>query len=147
MTNLSFYAIPVYYSLTMIPHAYATLMMKKANNGRWNNASPNSTAWVESLRKSTPADVFSRYERAKACHRNGMENFPLFVGAVLAGNLAKLDTNVFVVGYLLSRVAYTLAYINISNPKISYIRSIFWNVGALWCMWIFVKSGLAMTEK
>lgn len=76
-----------------------------------------------------------------------MENLPLFIGAVLAGNIAKLDNSVFVVGYLLSRVAYTLAYINISNPKISYFRSIFWNVGAMWCLWVFIKSGLAMAEE
>ncbi|KAF8853971.1 hypothetical protein BDZ45DRAFT_677309 [Acephala macrosclerotiorum] len=108
---------------------------------------PKFNNLVESLRKSTPADIFNRYERARACHRNGMENLPLFIGAILAGNTAKLDTNAFVVGYLLSRIAYTLAYINVSNPKISYIRSIFWNVGPMWCLWVFVEGGLAMTEE
>ncbi|KUJ07310.1 uncharacterized protein LY89DRAFT_789773 [Mollisia scopiformis] len=147
MSNLSFFGVPMYWTLCMIPHGYAINIMKKANNGRWNNTSPRSSNWDASLRKSTPADIYSRYERAEAAHKNGFENLPLFVGAVLAGNIAKLDTktlNTFVASYLASRVLYTLIYINVSKNSLSYFRTVVWLTGAVMCLGIFVKSGMAM---
>lgn len=121
--------------------------MKTANNGRWNNASPRSSKWDETLKKSTPADTYARYERGEAAHKNGMENFPVFVGAILAGNLAGLETrtlNLFVVVYLLSRIVYTICYVSISSHRYSYIRSTIWFLGASLCLGIFVKAGLAL---
>ena len=46
-------------------------------------------------RKTTPAALFARYERAEAAHRNGMENAPFFIGAMLAGNWAGLSAGMF----------------------------------------------------
>ncbi|MGG6496847.1 UNVERIFIED_CONTAM: MAPEG family protein, partial [Bacteroidetes bacterium 56_B9] len=45
----------------------------------------------------------------------GFENLGLFAAAVVAGNIVRLDNwtlNVLSGGYLLSRVAYNLIYIN-----------------------------------
>jgi uncharacterized MAPEG superfamily protein len=36
--------------------------------------------------------VYARFERAEAAHANGLENAPLFIGAVLAGNVAGLES-------------------------------------------------------
>lgn len=69
------------------------------------------------------------------------------MGAVLAGNLAKLgarEMNVFVGSYLALRVLYTLCYVNISKNWLSYARSVAWITGTLLCMRIFVKAGLAL---
>ena len=146
-TNLSFFAVPVYWLLTMLPHTYAVLIARSANNGRWNNASPRSSTWDETLRKSTPKEIYARYERGEAAHKNGMENLPLFVGAILAGNFAKLETrtlNLFVVLFLLIRILYTIFYVSISSHRLSYLRSTTWFMGAVLCMGIFVKAGFAL---
>jgi len=146
-TNLSFFAVPVYWTLTLLPHNYAIYIIRKANNGRWNNSSPRSTKWDETLRKSTPADIYSRYERAEAAQKNGFENFPIFCGAILAGNIAHLDTrtlNLFVTVYLFMRVLYTLVYISVSSHRLSFLRSTIWFLSTLMCMGIFVKGGLAL---
>lgn len=147
MANLSFSAIPAYWVLTLLPHNYAVTIMKKANNGRWNNSSPRSSKWDATLRESTPAEVYSRYERAEAAHKNGMENLPIFIGAILAGNIAKLDTltlNSFVVVYLCLRVAYTVAYISVTSHRFSFFRSAIWLLSTLMCMGIFITGGFAL---
>jgi len=147
MANLSFFAIPAYWVLTLVPHNYAIAIMKKANNGRWNNSSPRSSKWDATLRESTPAEVYGRYERAEAAHKNGMENLALFVGAVLAGNIAKLDSftlNAFVVTYLCLRVVYTFIYINVSSHRYSFYRTAIWLVSTLMCLGIFVAGGFAL---
>jgi len=90
ITNYSLFAVPAYWILCLIPHNYAIAIMKKANNGHWDNTSPRSSIWDAKLKASTPAEVFGRYERAEAAQKNGFENFPIFVGAILAGNIAKL---------------------------------------------------------
>ncbi|KAE8443469.1 hypothetical protein EG329_001866 [Mollisiaceae sp. DMI_Dod_QoI] len=147
MSNFSFFAIPVYWALTMVPHVYAVSIMTKANNGRWNNSSPRSSNWDASLRKSTPSDIYSRYERGKAAHVNGMENFSLFVGAIMAGNIAKLDAstlNGFVVAYLFSRILYTGIYIYVSSHRFSFIRSVCWITGVFMCLGVIVRSGMAL---
>ncbi|RDL41009.1 Uncharacterized protein BP5553_00988 [Venustampulla echinocandica] len=135
MPNLSIFAIPAYWVLSMAPHAYAIGLIKKANNGRWDNTNPRSSNWDDTLRKSTPAEVYGRFTRAEAAHNNGLENLPLFVGAILAANLAKLstrDVNTFAAAYLGLRVVYTLLYINVTRN-----RSSFWRTG----IWIEEKEG------
>ena len=146
--NLSFFAIPVYWVLTLIPHSYAVYIMQKANNGRWDNSSPRSTQMDAKYRQSTPAETYSRYERAKAAEKNGFENMPLFIGAILAGNIAQLETrtlNLFVTVYLFSRVLYTVCYVNIGSHKLSFARSTAWFFGAALCMGVYVKVGLALS--
>lgn len=131
MANISVFVIPVYWILTMLPHNYAIAIMRKANNGRWNNSNPRFSKWDATLRESTPAEVYGRYERAEAAHKNGMENFPVFVGAILAGNIAKLDTvtlNAFVGAYLSLRVVYTFVYISVTSHRFSLFRTMVWYV-------------------
>lgn len=147
MANLSFFAIPAYWVITLLPHNYAIKVMKKANNGRWNNSSPRSSKWDATLRESVPAEVYGRYERAEAAHKNGMENLSLFVGAILAGNVAHLSTstlNTFAMAYLCLRVAYTLVYISVSTHRLSFFRSTIWFISTLWCMSIFIAAGFAL---
>ena len=127
--NLTFFAIPAYWLLTLAPHNYAIAVMKKANNNRWDNRSPRSSKWDKTLRDSTPAEVYGRYERAEAAHKNGMENFPVFVGAILAGTIAKLHPstlNGFAAAYLASRVVYTYIYISVNSHRYSFARTAIW---------------------
>jgi uncharacterized MAPEG superfamily protein len=126
MANLSFFAIPAYWVLTLLLHNYAIAIMKKANNWRWNKSNPRPSKWDAILRESTPAEVYGRYERAEAAYKNGMENLPVFVGAVLAGNIANVNTstlNAFVVSYLCLHLAYTVIYISVSSHRFSLFRT------------------------
>ena len=143
-TNYSIYAIPAYWLLAMVPHMYGMQYVKNANNGRWSNVSPRSTKWGNTLEKSLPADVFATFERCEAAHKNSVENLPLFLGAIVLGNMAKLPAGTLngVAGTFLGlRVAYTLAYINTTNEKASFARTGLWISSIVTLMYLIVKSG------
>jgi uncharacterized MAPEG superfamily protein len=137
-------ALPV---LSLFPRNYAISIMKKANNGRWNNSDPRSVDWEDTLCKSVPAEIYGWYERTEAAHKNGMKNWPVFLGAVLAENIVNLSPstmNTFVGAYLVSRVAYTYAYINISSHRLTLIRSAIWAAGTLLCMGMYTHASITM---
>jgi len=145
--NLSVLAIPVYYILTLYPHQAALATILAANNKKWNNANPKSTSWDATLRASIPADIYARYERCEAAHRNGMENLPLFIGAVVLGNMARLSTtalNAFAMGYLLLRGVYRVLYMRTTSVKRSYWRTAVWSVGTAWALGVVCWAGFAL---
>lgn len=72
-------------------------LMKKANNNRWDNRNPRGTDTNAAYAKAVPAEVYARFERAEAAHKNAMENVPWFVGAVALGNWAGLSASEFLV--------------------------------------------------
>jgi uncharacterized MAPEG superfamily protein len=147
-TNFSIFAVPVYWLLCIIPHTYAVSLIVKNSNGRYDNSSPRSTNYEATLRKTVPGPVYARYERAEAAQKNGFENFALFVGAVMAGNMAHLEArtlNIFVAAHLISRIGYTIAYINISTHRLSPIRSCWYFLGLLQCLWVYVAAGLVLS--
>ncbi|KAI9829318.1 MAG: hypothetical protein M1819_006381 [Sarea resinae] len=142
--NYSIYAIPAYWVLSVLPHNYAIRTIKAANNGRWDNSNPRSSNWNASVQKSVPAATFARYERAEAAHKNGFENLPVFVGAVILGNMAKLPPatlNAVTGAYLVSRIVYTLAYINVEQRKYSLARTGIYLSGIFMCMYLIVRAG------
>ena len=82
--------------------------------------------------------------RINGAKQNGFENIGFFAAAVVAGNVAGLPAktlNGLTAGYLLSRVLYTLIYINNTNPKFSDLRSIMWLVGIGQVITLYVKAG------
>ena len=142
-TNYSLYALPAYFVLSMLPHGYAVATIKAANNGRWNNANPRSSNLNEQLQKSVPAEVFGRYERAEAAHKNGMENLAIFSTALVLGNMAYLPARTIntVAGLFLAlRVVYTILYIYTTTVKYSYARTATWASSILLCMYPIVRA-------
>ena len=87
--NYSFYVIPAFYVLNLVPHVYGATILKNANNGNQDRANPRTH--LQSLKKSTPSEIYARYERAEAAHNNGFEILPLIAAAVICGNVARLD--------------------------------------------------------
>lgn len=65
-------------------------LIKKSTN-KWDNLNPRGINSNTSYQKSVSADCYAKFEKAEAAHKNGLENAPLFIGAVLAGNMADLD--------------------------------------------------------
>ena len=64
----------------------------KSNKAMIDNANPRGTVVNAKIQKAIPADVYARWERAESAHKNLLENSPLFIGAVIVGNFAGLDT-------------------------------------------------------
>ena len=87
--NYSFYVIPAFYVLNLVPQVYGATILKNANNGSSDHANPRTHA--TSLKKNTPKEIYGRYERAQAAHNNGFENLPLIAAAIICGNMARLD--------------------------------------------------------
>ena len=71
-----------------------------------------------------PTDL-ARLKRQEAAHKNGLENFPLFVAAMIVGNEAGLEAgtlNFVGVGYVVSRCVYSWLYVNVTTEKKSLAR-------------------------
>lgn len=64
--------------------------VKNANNKKWNNANPRGLDTNAQYQKTCPTEVYARFERAEAAHKNLLENAPLFIGAVVVGNMMGL---------------------------------------------------------
>lgn len=70
--------------------------------------------------------------RAEGAQQNGFENIGLFAAAVVAGNIAKLDSgllNALTGGYLLSRAVYNVVYIGGTTDALGEFENIFSMVG------------------
>ncbi|OCL15090.1 hypothetical protein AOQ84DRAFT_370689 [Glonium stellatum] len=142
--NYSIYSIPVYWFMTLAPHSYGLLIIKKANNGYWDNRNPRGVGVVAMYKKSVPALTFAKFEKAEAAHKNGMENAPLFIGAIILANMANLDPNTLntVTGtYLLLRLAYTITYIKVTKNKYSYLRTGLWLSSTILLIYLITKAG------
>jgi len=144
LPNFSILAIPVYHILSLYPHLRAANIAKAASNIQRDKSNPNSTTLDAQLRKALPASTYAAYSRAEAAHRNGMENLPLFIGAVILGNMAKLSTeslDTFAGGYLVTRFLYTMLYLKTEDPKKSVWRSLSWAVGTFWALGVIGRAG------
>ncbi|ORY13688.1 hypothetical protein BCR34DRAFT_480590 [Clohesyomyces aquaticus] len=137
--NTSILAIPAYHVLSFLPHAYAAWVATKGNLVKWDNRNPRSTELHATLKEKLDAETYARYERAEACHANGMENLPLFATTVILGNLAGLKKDGlhgmtgFVSIYLGLRLAYTGVYLSTDTQGPTYIRSGIWIASVVLC--------------
>ncbi|KAI4262789.1 MAG: hypothetical protein L6R42_002038 [Xanthoria sp. 1 TBL-2021] len=143
-TNYSVYSIPIYFIMNFIPHTYSTLIFADGSAKNWDNANPKSTAVRERFQKRVSAATYTRWERARAAHNNGIENFPLLIAAVILGNMAKLDAGMmnWTFGtFLLFRAIFITVYIEISDRRLSFFRTLVFNISILQCLWIILKAG------
>ncbi|OAL56528.1 hypothetical protein IQ07DRAFT_9786 [Pyrenochaeta sp. DS3sAY3a] len=150
MSNYSLYSIPLYWFIALYPHAYAAGVIKKSNNNKWNNHNPRSRETNDHYKKAVPADVYAKYERAEAAHKNSMENAPFFIGAVLAGNFVGLSPttmNVICGTFVGLRILHTVLYINTTTQKNSHLRSFTWVASILLLIGAYVKAGNALSAK
>lgn len=134
----------------MVPHIYSVVIVN-SNKQKWDNANSKGEKFSASLRKNLPPDALGKYERARAAHNNMLsENMALFVGAVLAGNMAGLDASFMnnIIGwYLASRVAYLACYIYIRRQKYALMRTTVFNVGCGLLLWVYFKAAGAYAVK
>ncbi|KAI0597662.1 hypothetical protein F4775DRAFT_593131 [Biscogniauxia sp. FL1348] len=92
----------------------------------------------------------NRILRSDAAAANAQETLPLFLGSILAANVAGVPVrtiNLLAAAYLVSRVAYTIVYVWLQeNRKLAPIRTLTWNVGVVCWGTLFVKAGYKMLE-
>ena len=152
-SNLSLLAIPAYYVLSFLPHAYALNIATKGHPEKWDNTCPRSTTLKEKIKSQLSPAEFARYERAEACSANLYENLPLFASAIIVGNMAGLNRegweglNTFAAAYLGVRAIYVLAYIGIGSSAPSYIRSGLWGASIALCFRVFVQASKVLGVK
>jgi uncharacterized MAPEG superfamily protein len=75
--------------------------------------------------------------RREAAHANSIENFPVYIAAILSAYLAGVSTatlNGLSLWFTLSRIVYGIAYINTESYKFSFIRSLCWWSGNFSCI-------------
>lgn len=141
-------SIPLYYVLAVFPHGWAISRANKKNMKQHNNQNPKvkckkyiegssmasdapqASSYHESLKKRLTAKEFEAFERAESCHRNHMENMPLFIAAIFAGLLAEsrigadqVGLSSFVYGWMAIRILYTANYLSTETRVWSYLRS------------------------
>jgi len=141
--NYSLYSIPAYIVLAMVPHVYS-LTLLSTHKKHWDNVSPRSQKFTSSLQKSIPPDCLAKYERSRAAHNNMMESMAYVIGAVIAGNMVKLDAgfmNKSMALYLMTRMAYVASYIQTEKLHLSYIRTVVYIVGMAVLSVIYFKAG------
>ena len=146
--NFSIAAIPAYYFINLLGHVYAQSLLIGVDKElkAYDNRNPRNNS-QESIRKLMGPPKYELYLRGKAAHNNGNENFPLFVAAILAGNLAGLDQralNITAAAILVQRVLYTIAYVMAKTRTQSYIRSLFWFSTTIMKLYVLIKAAMVM---
>lgn len=151
--NLSILALPAYYLLSIVPHAYAITLGSGGDVSKFDNANPRSLSQKDRFKQSLSPELYARYERAEAAHHNSFESMPLFVAATLAGNMAGLKRegwdgmDGFAGAFLAVRALYAALYVNHTTQGASYVRSSLWAAGMALCVRVLVKSAKAMSGK
>ena len=142
--NISLYTIPAAWVASLAPHVYSHLLYQKVSSRHTDNRQPRSMVKTVAESQGIDAATKGRIIRADAAHQNSTENLPLFAAAVVAGNMARLDTswlNVLSVGYVLSRVVYNLLYINNTTAVLARARSLVFVSGAVMVCTLFTMAG------
>lgn len=145
--NKSILAIPAYYFLTLVPHAWAIQIASGGNPARWDNRNPRATGLKKTLSERLPPELYQKYERCEAAHANGMENLPLFATAMILGNIAKLPADELskTAGtYIALRAIYFITYIMTSRKQYTVVRSGLWIGSVVLCIRTIVQAAKAM---
>ena len=89
-------------------------------------------------------------KRQQAAHENSIENFPFFAIAMAFASLAGVDNgtvNRYGLVFTAIRIAYFLAYVNITTKNASYTRSVLWWAGNVTCFRLVWFAGKALQLK
>ncbi|KAM0717182.1 hypothetical protein Q7P37_007034 [Cladosporium fusiforme] len=148
--NFPLISIPLYYALAVYPHGRAISISTKGDYAKHDNRNPKSTTLIEKTKQRLSPEDFAAYERAESCHRNALENMPLFVAGVFAGLLAEketgqdLGTSLFAASWLVVRTLYTINYINTTSQKWSLARSALYFVGTFLCFGMIGRAAFVL---
>ncbi|KAJ7153547.1 hypothetical protein C8R43DRAFT_1002468 [Mycena crocata] len=147
-TPLSLYSIPAVWLTAFLPVTMKTMLIQKVKG--YNNLEPRATTSRIGTDKGLPPAIAARILRMEGAHLNGYENFPIWVAAVLAGNIAGLDSytlNVVSLFYIAGRITYNYIYFNQATEFQSWVRSgVYFSTLSL-PMYIIFKSAAKMAAQ
>ncbi|KAK0289167.1 hypothetical protein LTR35_000542 [Friedmanniomyces endolithicus] len=86
-------------------------------------------------------------KRMESASANSVENYTLFVGAMLFGTMAGMpatDVNATGLAYTVARVGYAIAYVLIDAPSFSQVRGVSWWAGNLTCLRLLWVGGRSL---
>ncbi|SPO03030.1 uncharacterized protein DNG_05711 [Cephalotrichum gorgonifer] len=143
-SNISLYTVPAAFILALIPGAYGSfLAVDKVDLAYPRTFVPKITN-DDSVTKETKLAIL----RAKATSENAWETLGFYASAVVAANVARVDTallNGLTLTYIASRIAYSYAYIVLGrNRKFVPVRSGVWALGVAATLWLYVAAGKAL---
>lgn len=111
------------------------------------NRNPKGSSYHESLKKRLTAAEFAAFERAESCHRNHLENMPLFVATIFAGILAEQRAGEneiglinFTLGWMIIRTLYTAVYLTNDTQGKASIRSLLYFACTGWAFVILTRA-------
>lgn len=138
-TTLALLSLPAYYALSIAPHMYGATLATNGDITKHDNSNPHGSSASKRTTSALSPALLAKYERSEACHRNCMENMPIFYASLLVGLLAEqksgrdLGLGTFAVGWMVSRVIYVGNYIVTESKEWSLLRSLMYFVGTGWC--------------
>ncbi|KAJ7456905.1 hypothetical protein FB451DRAFT_598016 [Mycena latifolia] len=142
-TPLSLYSIPAVWLTAFLPVTMKTILIQQVKG--YNNLEPRPNTSRIGTDKAIPPAVAARILRMEGAHLNGYENFPIWIAAVLAGNMAGLDNytlNVTSLLYIAGRVTYNYIYFNQATEFHSWVRTgVFFSTLSLPMYLIFKAAG------
>ncbi|EMD61721.1 hypothetical protein GGP41_004308 [Bipolaris sorokiniana] len=166
--NTSILAIPIHFIISMMPHAVARAIAARARLPTENSSNLRAQDTKAQLKQRVPAESYVRYMRMCGCYHTGMEaslerglitvishlirwqSFPLFVAAVVIGNMAGLAQdvlNAFAVSFLAVRLACTMSCLLTVTSVASHVRGALWVTGVWMCLPIFVRAAVVMSDR
>ncbi|KZV97394.1 hypothetical protein EXIGLDRAFT_764516 [Exidia glandulosa HHB12029] len=145
--GVSFYAIPAAWISVFLPFFQKRNMLVNLKHMHYDNVVPRRNA--DAFKRDTvlPKEFVATCAKLEGAHQNGLETFPVFVAAVLAGNVASLDTrtlNIASISYVLARLAYNYAYVNAKTDGQGFARTGAWVTSLGICFYVLVKAGKAL---
>ncbi|KAF8192640.1 hypothetical protein K438DRAFT_853076 [Mycena galopus ATCC 62051] len=121
---LSMYSIPAVWLTAFLPATMKIILIQKTRG--YPNLAPRQATSQVTTDKGIPPAVAARILRMEGAHLNGYENFPIWIAAVLAGNIARLDNytlNVVSLLYIGGRITYNYIYFNQATEFQSWLRT------------------------
>ncbi|WVR05050.1 hypothetical protein IAU60_002062 [Kwoniella sp. DSM 27419] len=144
--NISYYLIPLVHLQTLT----TSIRGASIKLGFRNNVCPREV--IEEMEKSgkVKPHTLAKIKRRQAAHENCFENEAVWIGAVVAGNMAGLSPqwmNTMSIGYFALRCLYIWLYIKMTTQKGSYLRSIVYWASNFCFLATFVKAGIQLNAK
>lgn len=142
--GLALYSIPLVWATAFVPAIIRVKTLKAANAIGYTNVTPRSNMARLQETQKVGQEFKDRLARLAGAHENGMENLPIWIGAVLAGYYAGVPhetLNKFAVGYVGLRVLYDIIYINQKTETQGNMRTVVFFAALSLPLTLLIKSG------
>ena len=142
--NISLNTIPIAWTICLIPRLWARYAYNKALGKDMDTRHPRDFTKTVANDKTLDETTRGRIVRAEAAMQNGYDNIGLFAAAVVAGNLARLDSkllNGLSLGYVMSRLVYMWVYVHNETSSLANGRAAAFFSGIGMVFALFIKAG------